>query len=109
MYLSTQLLKMVRLKAPMDAIVGRGADLWGAYDSDGETKGSSKDTGSGVDDSDKSAKEASADQAANELEVALKNEIDTEKTISKLIWIEAFRKILNQAFNIIGIDSPESM
>ena len=43
---------------------------------DGETKGSSKDSGSGVDDNNKSAKEASANQAANELEVALKSEID---------------------------------
>ena len=45
-------------------------------EADGETKGSSIDSGSGVDDSEKSSKEASADQAANELEVALKNEID---------------------------------
>ena len=45
-------------------------------EADGKTKGSSIDTGSGVDDSEKSSKEASAEQAANELEVALKNEID---------------------------------
>ena len=45
-------------------------------EADGETKGSSIDSGSGVDDSEKSSKEASADQAANELEVALKKEID---------------------------------
>ncbi len=45
-------------------------------EADGETKGSSKDSGAGVNDNDKSAKEASANQAANELEVALKNEID---------------------------------
>ncbi len=37
------------------------------------------------------------------------NEKNINQTISKLIWIEAFRKVLNQAFNIIGIDSPESM
>ncbi len=42
----------------------------------GETKGSSENRGTGVDDDDKSAKEASANQAANELEVALKSEID---------------------------------
>ena len=45
-------------------------------EADGETKGSSEDRGTGVDDDDKSAKEASANQAANELEVALKSEID---------------------------------
>ena len=45
-------------------------------EADGETKGSSQDRGTGVDDDDKSAKEASANQAANELEVALKSEID---------------------------------
>ncbi len=45
-------------------------------EADGETKGSSEDRGTGVDDDDKSAKEASANQAANGLEVALKSEID---------------------------------
>ncbi len=45
-------------------------------EADGETKGSSENRGTGVDDDDKSAKEASANQAANELEVALKSEID---------------------------------
>ena len=45
-------------------------------EADGETKGSSNNSGSGVNDSDKSATEASANEAANELEVALKNEID---------------------------------
>ena len=45
-------------------------------EADGETKGSSKDSGSGETDKEKSAEEASANQAANELEVALKNEID---------------------------------
>ena len=45
-------------------------------EADGETKGSSQDRGTGVDDDEKSAKEASANQAANELEVALKSEID---------------------------------
>ena len=45
-------------------------------EADGDTKGSSEDRGTGVDDDDKSAKEASANQAANELEVALKSEID---------------------------------
>ena len=45
-------------------------------EADGKTKGSSKDSGAGVDDNEKSAQEASANQAANELEVALKSEID---------------------------------
>ena len=45
-------------------------------EADGETKGSSKDTGAGVNENDKSADQASANQAANELEVALKSEID---------------------------------
>ena len=45
-------------------------------EADGETKGSSEDSGAGINDNDKSANEASANQAANELEVALKNEID---------------------------------
>ena len=45
-------------------------------EADGDTKGSSEDRGTGVDDDYKSAKEASANQAANELEVALKSEID---------------------------------
>ena len=43
---------------------------------EGETRGSSKGDGSDVDDREKSAKEASANEAANELEVALRNEID---------------------------------
>ena len=43
---------------------------------DGDTKGSSKADGSGLEDKEKSAKEASANQAANELEIALKDEID---------------------------------
>ena len=43
---------------------------------DGETRGSTKDSGAGVDDTEKFAKEASVNQAANELEVALKNEIE---------------------------------
>ena len=42
----------------------------------GDTKGSSKDSTSGSDDKDKLAKEASANEAANQLEIALKNEID---------------------------------
>ena len=45
-------------------------------EADGQTKGSSKDSGAGVDDNKKSAQEASANEAANELEVALKSEID---------------------------------
>ena len=45
-------------------------------EADGETRGSSKDSCAGVDDNEKSAQEASSNQAANELEVALKSEID---------------------------------
>ena len=37
------------------------------------------------------------------------DELNIKKTISKLIWISFFHKTLNQIFNIIGIDSPESM
>ena len=32
-----------------------------------------------------------------------------KKTITKIIWIEAFRKVLNESFQIIGISSPDSM
>ena len=45
-------------------------------EADGETKGSSDGSNSSLDDDEKSAKEESANQAANELEIALKNEID---------------------------------
>ena len=45
-------------------------------EANGDTKGSSKNSTSGSDNKDKLAKEASANQAANELEIALKNEID---------------------------------
>ena len=45
-------------------------------EADGETKGSSDGSDSSLDDNEKSAKEESANQAANELEIALKNEID---------------------------------
>ena len=37
------------------------------------------------------------------------DEINIRKTITKLIWIESFRKTLHQAFKIIGINSPEIM
>ena len=37
------------------------------------------------------------------------DEKNINKTVTKLIWINAFRNILNQAFEIIGIDSPENM
>ena len=37
------------------------------------------------------------------------DEINISKTLTKLIWIEYFRKILHQAFNILGISSPENM
>ncbi len=42
----------------------------------GETKGSEKAEGEGKDNEDKNAKEQAADDAANQLEVALKQEID---------------------------------
>ena len=45
-------------------------------EADGETKGSSDGSDSGIDDNEKSAREASANQAADELEIALRNEID---------------------------------
>ena len=45
-------------------------------EADGETKGSSDGSDSGIDDNEKFAREASANQAADELEIALKNEID---------------------------------
>ena len=45
-------------------------------EADGETKGSSDGSNSSPDDNEKSAKEESANQAAHELEIALKNEID---------------------------------
>ena len=32
-----------------------------------------------------------------------------EKTQSKLIWLESFRIVLKNAFDIIGINAPESM
>ena len=37
------------------------------------------------------------------------DENNIEKTLSKLIWIELFRKTLKQAFDIIGINAPEIM
>ena len=37
------------------------------------------------------------------------DENNIDKTLSKLLWIELFRKILKQAFDIIGIDAPEIM
>ena len=37
------------------------------------------------------------------------DENNINKTLSKLIWINSFKHILNKAFNIIGIDSPEQM
>ena len=43
-------------------------------EADGETKGSSDGSDSSLDDNEKSAKEESANQAANELEIALKND-----------------------------------
>ena len=45
-------------------------------EADGETKGSSDGSDSSLDDKKKSAKEESANQAADELEIALKNEIE---------------------------------
>ena len=37
------------------------------------------------------------------------DENNLDKTLSKLLWIELFRKTLKQAFDIIGIDAPEIM
>ena len=37
------------------------------------------------------------------------DDVNIHKTITKLIWIESFRKTLHQAFKIIGINSPEIM
>ena len=37
------------------------------------------------------------------------DEINIHKTLTKLIWIESFRKILDHAFKILGISSPENM
>ena len=37
------------------------------------------------------------------------DEENINKTISKLIWVSFFQKTLNQIFDIIGIDSPETM
>ena len=37
------------------------------------------------------------------------DEKNIDKTITKLIWISIFKKTLNHAFTIIGIDSPETM
>ena len=45
-------------------------------EADGETSGSSEGSDSSLDDNEKSAKEEYANQAADELEIALKNEID---------------------------------
>jgi len=39
----------------------------------------------------------------------LLDENDINKTITKLIWIESFRIVLNNAFKIIGISAPEIM
>ena len=45
----------------------------------------------------------------NSQSLRLIDEININKTISKLIWLESFRITLKQAFNIIGIDAPENM
>ena len=37
------------------------------------------------------------------------DEININKTITKLIWIESFKKTLYHAFKILGISSPETM
>ena len=37
------------------------------------------------------------------------HESNLKKTQSKLIWLESFRIIFKNAFDIIGINSPESM
>ena len=37
------------------------------------------------------------------------DEENLNKTMSKLIWFESFRNVLKHAFDIIGIDAPETM
>ena len=37
------------------------------------------------------------------------HESNLQKTQSKLIWLESFRIVLKNAFDIIGISAPESM
>ena len=37
------------------------------------------------------------------------HESNLKKTQSKLIWLESFRIVFKNAFNIIGINAPESM
>ena len=37
------------------------------------------------------------------------NEKNIEKTKAKLLWLESMRIVLKNAFEIIGIESPESM
>ena len=34
---------------------------------------------------------------------------NTEKTLTKLLWIESFRIVMKRAFTIIGIDAYENM
>ena len=34
---------------------------------------------------------------------------NTEKTLTKLLWIESFRIVMKRAFSIIGIDAHENM
>ena len=45
----------------------------------------------------------------DESNLRMLDEEDVNKTISKLIWLFFFKKTLNQIFDIIGIDSLESM
>ena len=45
----------------------------------------------------------------DDISLRMLDESDIEKTITKLIWLESFKIVLNNAFKIIGIKAPETM
>jgi arginyl-tRNA synthetase len=45
----------------------------------------------------------------DDISLRMLDENNIEKTITKLIWIKSFKIVLNNAFKIIGISSPEIM
>ena len=45
----------------------------------------------------------------DDMSLRMLDEINIEKTITKLIWIEAFKIVLSNAFKIIGIKAPDIM
>ena len=45
----------------------------------------------------------------DDVSLRMLDEHNVEKTITKLIWIESFKIVLNDAFKIIGISAPEIM